>query len=507
MYREGAFYYDCKSGDLPRSYFAVFLGHMEEEQFFEVPFFFGALFLEVFLMKKIMAILLSALLIVSVFTIAVSAQSNTVSVRIEGVNENFYYGDVPLGEDDTVMSILNRIDADNESITVVSEKSSYDGSDYVTAINGEKAATFGGYDGWQYAVNNVYAEVGMGSYKPSAGDKIVILYGDYPCALPVADFSKANEGVISFASENTNWVPDENGNYNPVTTVDPVSDADVFLNGEKFTTDKDGKISFNASEFKGFVNVQISRYSKSGAPSVCRYAPDYGFEMKGATTDESTPEETTAPVTVPETTQATEPTTSPATEPTTAPATEPTTAPATEPTTAPATEPTTAPATEPTTSPATDAVKVTTVSLPSAKTLYVQGTYTISANAINNPVGKTNYSSSNPKVVSVIGGKLTALKKGTANITVTNNNIKGTMTVTVKNPKLNKKSVTLKLKKGKKTFKIKVKGQVGKLSFKSSKKKVAKVSSKGVVTAKKKGKAVITVSTNGMKLKLNVKVK
>ena len=137
--------------------------------------------------------------------------------------------------------------------------------------------------------------------------------------------------------------------------------------------------------------------------------------------------------------------------------------------------------------------------------MYVKGTYTIKSSAVLNPVGKTSYTSSNKKVVKVTSnGKVTALKKGSATVTVKNNGVKKTIKITVKNPKLNKKKLTLKVKK---TFKIKVKGQAGKLSFKSSRKSVAKVSKKGLVKAKKRGKTTITVKTNGMTLKLKITVK
>jgi hypothetical protein len=54
--------------------------------------------------------------------------------------------------------------------------------------------------------------------------------------------------------------------------------------------------------------------------------------------------------------------------------------------------------------------------------------------------------------------------------------------------------------------KLKVKGPKSKVTWKSSNKKVAKVSKQGKVTAKKKGKAVITASVNNKKLKCRVKV-
>ena len=64
-----------------------------------------------------------------------------------------------------------------------------------------------------------------------------------------------------------------------------------------------------------------------------------------------------------------------------------------------------------------------------------------------------------------------------------------------------------KLKKGKKvTIKVKA-APVSKVTFKSSNKKVATVSSKGVVKAKKKGTATITVKCNGITKKFKVTAK
>jgi len=46
-----------------------------------------------------------------------------------------------------------------------------------------------------------------------------------------------------------------------------------------------------------------------------------------------------------------------------------------------------------------------------------------------------------------------------------------------------------------------------KVTFKSSKSKIAKVNKKGVVTGRKKGKAVITIKCGNKSVKVRVKVK
>ena len=147
----------------------------------------------------------------------------------------------------------------------------------------------------------------------------------------------------------------------------------------------------------------------------------------------------------------------------------------------------------------------TAISVPAKKiSMYVKATKKIGAK-VTDGVGKTNYTSLNKGVAKVSGtGIITAVKKGTARIRISNNGVNKVVTVTVKNPVLNKTSISLKKKK---SYTLRVTGRVGTAKFKTSNKKVATVSSKGKVTAKKKGTATISVKTNGITLKCKVKVK
>ncbi len=137
--------------------------------------------------------------------------------------------------------------------------------------------------------------------------------------------------------------------------------------------------------------------------------------------------------------------------------------------------------------------------------LYVKGSLKIPV-SVKNPSGKTEFASSNNKVAKVdSSGKITALKAGTASITVKNNKVKKTFSIKVNNPKLNKSKLTLK--RGK-SYKLKIKGKIGTAKFISSKKQIVKINKKtGKLKCLKKGKATITVKTNGIKLKCKVKVK
>lgn len=128
---------------------------------------------------------------------------------------------------------------------------------------------------------------------------------------------------------------------------------------------------------------------------------------------------------------------------------------------------------------------------------------------------KVTWKSSKTSVATVSStGVVTAKKAGTAVITATTSDgVKATCKVTVKNApksiKLNKSKVTIK--KGK-TYDLKYtitkNTYTALVKYSTSNKKVATVSSKGVIKAVKKGTAVITVKTdNGKVAKCKVTVK
>ena len=134
------------------------------------------------------------------------------------------------------------------------------------------------------------------------------------------------------------------------------------------------------------------------------------------------------------------------------------------------------------------------------------------------------WKTSNKKVVTVTNkGKITGKKVGKATITVTTDKgAKASITVYVKAKKVATKKVTVKnaktdrvvkkatLKKGKKlTLKV-VTNPIttpDKVTFKSSKKSVATVTNKGVIKAKKKGKATIIVKSGKKTVKVQITVK
>ena len=141
--------------------------------------------------------------------------------------------------------------------------------------------------------------------------------------------------------------------------------------------------------------------------------------------------------------------------------------------------------------------------------IYTKSKTTTKINVVKDGVtGNTTFRSSNKKVATVsANGTVKAKKAGKVNITVQVGNYKHIVKITVKKPTMKLTKSSAKLKKGKKvTIKVKA-APVSKVTFKSSNKKVATVSSKGVVKAKKKGTAIITVKCNGITKKFKVTVK
>lgn len=128
-----------------------------------------------------------------------------------------------------------------------------------------------------------------------------------------------------------------------------------------------------------------------------------------------------------------------------------------------------------------------------SKTLKISGTKS-----------KVTWSSSKKSVATVNSkGKVTAKRAGTATITAKVGKKKYTCKVTVEAPKLNKTSLSLKVKK---TYKLKISGTKQKVKWSVGNKSVATVNSSGIVTAKKTGSTRVIATVGGKKYTCVVKV-
>lgn len=131
-----------------------------------------------------------------------------VFVDIEGAEGNIALTSGTFAKDGsvTVADVLKAVDEadDNLEITGIDEG-------YITTVNGLTAGTFGGYDGWMYAVKYYTAledgtiglsidvpMVGVGDYKIEDSCVIVLYYGDYD--IPFAETDVDENGMITLVT-------------------------------------------------------------------------------------------------------------------------------------------------------------------------------------------------------------------------------------------------------------------------------------------------------------------
>ena len=113
------------------------------------------------------------------------------------------------------------------------------------------------------------------------------------------------------------------------------------------------------------------------------------------------------------------------------------------------------------------------------------------------------FTTSNKKIATVSkNGKVVGKRKGRATITaIDNNGKKYTCKVTVEDPSLNKKKVTLQENQN---YRLKLNGNTQKITWSSSDENIASVNSKGLVTAHSEGMAVITASVGNKNFKCRI---
>jgi len=212
----------------------------------------------------------------------------SVTLRVEGISDNFYYDtlDIPYTDTLTVQDALLYIDEIDDNITFTGVDSAY-----ITAVNNETASTFGGWDSWLYRVNNIAPAVGINQYALNSGDAVLVYYSDeYGTGMqfPEADSSNLSNGVLKFTSSDTTY--DEQ--WNPTIVNNPITGATVTWyhnRGAKFyTTDTNGEIRIDSTYLTpGIHRIQIEKYADTEVngqylPLVLRLAPDYTVTVAGS---------------------------------------------------------------------------------------------------------------------------------------------------------------------------------------------------------------------------------
>lgn len=251
--------------------------------------------------RKLAYLLFTVIYLVTVSSLSTAfAADKTMSVtlRIEGTEKNLFYAtkEIPYTGTLTLAQALTYIDTQEDSIQITGLDKSY-----ITDINGEAAAAFGGWDGWLFKVNGQDSAVGIDSLELADGDSVLLYYGDpfgVGMQFPVADTSDIADGVITFTSSDTTY--DADGN--PAVTVNPVKAATVtWSNGDtstEYVTDENGSVTIDADQLTpGAHALQITKTAESGLPLVLRYAPDYSVNVEttaAAASDLDTTKDNTA---------------------------------------------------------------------------------------------------------------------------------------------------------------------------------------------------------------------
>ena len=295
--------------------------------------------------------------------------------------------------------------------------------------------------------------------------------------------------------------------------------ADVMTHIQDVSVERQKKASFNNASYQGTNTVELT-FAVSGA------------KVNGAVEPSTKPSATpsVSPSTEPSAKPSATPSVSPSTEPSAKPSAMPSVSPSTAPSAKPSATPSVSPSTEPSVKPSATAKGFAVYAkVKGAGKIAVGSRYKLAAKKKmkltvqwvprNAASQKLTFKSSRPSIVKVTAnGTVKAGKKaGKAVITITTANgfSKKVRIQVMKKPvkKLTVKAGKHNLKKGKK-LKLKVKAKPGKklastqYCWKSSNKKIAAVSAKGVVKAKKKGTVKITVyATDGSGKKKSVKIK
>lgn len=221
--------------------------------------------------KKLCSILLLLCLIANLFSginIYASDNDKHVSIRVEGINDTIVktesnYTTRKSTVYDAVYEALS-----DKNIPVTVQESQF--GKYISAIDNETAGTFGGYDGWLYAVNNVEGSTSIDSCSINDGDDIIVYYGGYSpqtyipkVSLSADEIPAGSAFTVSLTATYLDW------NTNTNVTV-KISGASIKLLDQTCTTDENGKAVITAPTAEGDYSLEISKNRSNNYPLLVR---------------------------------------------------------------------------------------------------------------------------------------------------------------------------------------------------------------------------------------------
>lgn len=237
-------------------------------------------------MKKLIAFLLTVLMLSTMCTafaediILIAPNPNaapkTVSLQVEGIEGNVYYGEVAWTEGATALSVLETALKDAKVEYVV--KDSQYGGKFVDSIGQDTSAKYGGYDGWMYYVDGQSPMYSIDACPVAAGQSLLVAYGDMNLVLPIITAQKNHKGQVTVQVEADVTYYDESWNASIVR--EPMIGTKVTVDGVEYTADDKGQVVLSAeSAAKETVSVQVEKIAEGGAPLLARLAPDYTLDL------------------------------------------------------------------------------------------------------------------------------------------------------------------------------------------------------------------------------------
>ena len=237
-------------------------------------------------MKKLIAFLLTVLMLSTMCTafaediILIAPNPNaapkTVSLQVEGIEGNVYYGEVAWTEGATALSVLETALKDAKVEYVV--KDSQYGGKYISSIGKDVEATYGGYDGWMYYVDGQSPMYSIDASSVAAGQSLLVAYGDMNLVLPIITAHKNYKGQVTLKVEADVTYYDESWNASIVR--EPMTGTKVTVDGVDYTADDKGQVVLSAEDSaKAAVTLQVEKIAEGGAPLLARLAPDYMLDL------------------------------------------------------------------------------------------------------------------------------------------------------------------------------------------------------------------------------------
>jgi hypothetical protein len=228
-------------------------------------------------MPRIIRAMLPAMLLVDMLcTPAAAAGSAVVSLRVEGADKTLYYDSalpVAYTADATMRDVVDTYN-DLPDVPVMTVQGG--GADArIVSVGDLSERSLGSpfSDCWMLRLNGEKIDRGLDVTRISAGDDIVVYYGDASLfQYPEIDLTRMiTEGVVTFTSSDA--TKDASGaSY---VTSEPVAGATVVWDGMTYTTDPAGEIIIDSTGAGVRHTVSIERRYTNGMPTVLRFAPGY----------------------------------------------------------------------------------------------------------------------------------------------------------------------------------------------------------------------------------------